>query len=345
MPNTITYLPQYESDFEYSTTILRQCVPLMAKFKIAPHPTNYAIWYDYSANTYPALNKTIEELISKKIPFTEDLSAELYSKHICNASLQNFTTISQQLNQLLTDTTDSVHESTEKVSEASSSFQKNSALLESASVDDKTRQVLTDVLNETKLMTQVTQSLASDLEHARHEMEQLKKELNKTREIARTDGLTGLLNRRSFDNELNNLMENASNSNHSLMILDLDHFKKVNDTFGHVVGDNVIRFTAQLIKKHLDDHHIAARYGGEELAAILPETDLEKSHAIAEKIRATLASSKLKQKNNDQSIGTITASIGITSLQQQDTPESFIARADEALYKAKESGRNKVISQ
>ena len=117
----------------------------------------------------------------------------------------------------------------------------------------------------------------------------LRDELSKTQELATIDALTGLLNRWAFDNKLAELIDKATNSKQCLLILDLDHFKKVNDTYGHIVGDKVIRYTAGLLKKHTVENHSAARYGGEELAVIMPNTELKDALDIAEKITQILS--------------------------------------------------------
>ena len=231
----------------------------------------------------------------------------------------------------------------EKVSNAGKNILANSTQLENLANLSEAKSVISGVVAETKQLLEVTQTLKSKLNEANDEMATLRDELLKTKELATTDALTGLLNRRAFDNELDNLVHNAMDNQHFLLILDLDHFKKVNDTFGHLVGDKVIRYTAGLLKKHTAEHHHSARYGGEEMAVIMPNTELKTALEVAENIRQSLASSQLKQKNSDLSIGQITVSIGVATLGNNDDSESFIERADSALYSAKETGRNKVV--
>jgi diguanylate cyclase len=153
-----------------------------------------------------------------------------------------------------------------------------------------------------------------------------------------------LLNRRAFDQRLTEIIERSEEGETScLSILDIDHFKRINDTYGHNIGDNVIKYVASLIKKMAASHHHVARYGGEELAIIMPHTSVENALEIAESIRSSLESSRLKRKDNNQPLGTITLSVGVAKLQTGDNAESLLVRADQALYKAKNNGRNRVV--
>lgn len=127
--------------------------------------------------------------------------------------------------------------------------------------------------------------------------------------------------------------------------MDIDHFKRNNDSFGHLIGDKVIKYFALLLKKHAAEHHHVARYGGEEMAIIMPDTTLAEAMSLAEQIRIFLESSQLKRKDNTESIGKVTVSTGIALFQLGDTADSILDRADKALYRAKETGRNRVVAE
>lgn len=185
------------------------------------------------------------------------------------------------------------------------------------------------------------QALASALDVMR---QQLKVREDSLRDFGLRDGLTGLRNRQYFDEALRAMLDRAVRSQEqvSLLLLDLDHFKQVNDVYGHLAGDAVLRHAAELfsaaIKRKSD---IVARYGGEEFAVILPDTDLAQAKAIAEQLRAHIAQHPAFFA--EQTIS-ITASIGVGSIcpTSDDTPETLIALADQAVYAAKHHGRNRV---
>ncbi len=336
-------MPSYEASPEYNAEILRRCIPLMIKNQVTPHPINYAIWYEYVVGNNVRLNAAIDRLIKNKKVFDDTVSLELYSNFVCNASVESFEKINSDLQELLEGTSVTVMDAQHKVSSAEDNFIVSSLQLEKIDDLSDVKSVLNDVVAETKQLLEVSQGLKVKLNEANEEMTLLRSELSKVREMASTDALTGLLNRRAFDNEMNELVLHSVNSAHCLMIMDLDHFKKINDNFGHLVGDKVIRYTAGLLKKHVLEHHHAARYGGEEMAVIMPDTELKTAVNIAETIRESLGKSQLKQKDNGESIGRVTISVGVTSMQKNDTVESFISRADNAMYSAKKNGRNKVV--
>lgn len=338
-----TFLPQYKSNPEYNAELLRQSIPLMMKNNISTHPINYAIWYEYVAGNNAHLNNAVDQLVKNNQSFDDSISLHLYKTHICNSSVNTFEEINTNLQKLLDSTKSSVQTTSNKVSNAGENFKVQSTQLAQVQNTDDIKFILSTILTETKQLTEVTHTLKTQLDDANDEMEQLRLELSKVKVMATTDVLTGLLNRRAFDTKLINLIENPPKGTHCLLMLDLDHFKKINDSFGHLIGDKVLRYTAGLLKKHTTDHHLTARYGGEEMAIIMSNTELKDAIEIAETIRSSLSKSQLKLKDNNQSIGKITVSIGITTLKNNDNFDSFIARADEALYSAKKSGRNKVI--
>lgn len=162
--------------------------------------------------------------------------------------------------------------------------------------------------------------------------------------LATTDGLTGLNNHRTFQERLEVEIARAKRFNHrlSLLIIDIDYFKKFNDNFGHRVGDEVLRRVACLLAESTRNIDFAARYGGEEFVLILPETAIEGAVLTAERIREVIARRKMNVNGKDLSV---TVSIGVASFPEDaDYREMLIERADNALYSAKKSGRNKVVA-
>nr|NJM02679.1 GGDEF domain-containing protein [Desulfobacula sp.] len=131
----------------------------------------------------------------------------------------------------------------------------------------------------------------------------------------------------------------------SIIMVDIDHFKKVNDTYGHLVGDSLLKSIANLLKSHLRKNDIASRYGGEEFLILLPETGIDGATAAAEKIRETLSTKEWKLKETGESMGKITVSMGIGLYKLNEPEEALIKRADDALYLAKSKGRNRIMTQ
>ncbi len=152
---------------------------------------------------------------------------------------------------------------------------------------------------------------------------------------ARYDALTGVFNRQTFVKKFERLLKNEKKLPLSLILFDLDHFKKINDTYGHNMGDKVLKQTAAVVKKALKDRGIVARWGGEEFIVLLPQADKNKAFEIAQELR------RLISKLNVDGIS-ISASFGVTTVEKNERLENAVNRADEALYMAKEKGRNRV---
>jgi len=173
------------------------------------------------------------------------------------------------------------------------------------------------------------------LQQARADKEELER-------LANFDSLTGLYNRQAILDKLRELINLAKRykEDFSLSMLDIDHFKRVNDRYGHLTGDEVLEKIAALIRRNIRDTDIAGRYGGEEFIIILPQTDLSSAMVVAERIRNIIEDAEMKDSAGD--VFVITVSQGLSSWEQGEDAYSLISRADEALYKAKENGRNRV---
>ncbi len=173
---------------------------------------------------------------------------------------------------------------------------------------------------------------------------ELRESVNNTMALAVTDDLTGLYNRRYFDRHLTMMLGKAQSQDRDMavMMLDIDHFKSVNDAHGHDVGDTVLREFALRVKRNVRGVDLACRFGGEEFVVLMPDTDYRQAESVAERVRAAVA-----ERNFDIGGGkdiSVTVSLGVTLNERlTDTPESVLKRADVALYRAKREGRNRVV--
>ena len=184
--------------------------------------------------------------------------------------------------------------------------------------------------------------LADKVSHRTRELEEANEKL---RRLAVTDGLTGLYNHRFFTEKLDQEVMRAERFNHpiSVLMLDVDYFKKFNDTHGHPAGDEVLKRLAFILVENVREVDTVARYGGEEFVVVLPQTDKKHAEQVAEKIRSIVASTKFPNAET-QPKGKLTVSIGVACLPMDGhTPAEIVLSADNALYKAKGEGRNKVV--
>lgn len=207
-----------------------------------------------------------------------------------------------------------------------------------ADVEDKFRKIL----EELSVLRNQNNSLISKLEEYHREIINLNTELKIAKQEANMDFLTGLHNRRSFERALSDLIRDFYEMKYyfSFILVDIDDFKKINDKYGHTVGDIVLREVAYVFKAFLRANTIIARTGGEEFGIVLPGTTLEDALSVAERIRNILENREINLGNNN--VIKITASFGVTQIKEGDDINSVYSRADKALYKAKNNGKNRV---
>ena len=173
---------------------------------------------------------------------------------------------------------------------------------------------------------------------------ELRESVNNTMALAVTDELTGLYNRRYFDRHLNVMLSKAQEQDRdiALMILDIDHFKAVNDNHGHDVGDAVLREFAARLRRNIRGVDLACRFGGEEFVVLMPDTDTGQAEAVAERVRQSMVEKPFEVGPTRPLSVTVSAGVALKE-SQADTPETLVKRADVALYRAKREGRNRVI--
>jgi len=165
--------------------------------------------------------------------------------------------------------------------------------------------------------------------------------------LASTDPMTQLYNRRYFTNVTKHILGLAKRQEQplSLIMADIDKFKNINDTYGHHIGDEVIVYLAKIMKKQQRESDIICRYGGEEFVILLPNTDLKNAKLIAENLRKTIETSSIELENNEKLNFTLSLGVSVVDVKNEDNIFEVLQRADEALYEAKESGRNKICSK
>ncbi|MGD1923437.1 MAG: GGDEF domain-containing protein [Paracoccaceae bacterium] len=211
---------------------------------------------------------------------------------------------------------------------------------------DQLRLAIKKLLDENERMRRESEDLSMSLEMSRDTITAMRESLESMREEGLRDALTGLHNRRHFDQVLPKEIRRACDEGQplSLCIADIDHFKSINDTFGHPTGDAVLRFIGSLLSENLKGRDIPVRYGGEEFAIVLPRTPRDVAMKLADHLRQQLADKRLVVSDSGESLGRITASFGIAELLPGEDPSELISRADAKLYTAKRSGRNCVVS-
>ncbi len=307
----------------------------MGEFGIVPTPDNFAIWYEYHAGVNPELKRTIDVVISNRRGFDGPALEELHTSFFSNTREQevlrltslNVMAAAQQVLDLLD-------------AEKAMDIGNIRAVVGDQDPSDQSfarlTKVLAHLIAETGEMAKRSDRLALRMRHSAEKIEGLERTLDKARRDATVDGLTGIANRRSFDLDVNELAAQAMNTGEDLclIILDVDHFKLFNDTWGHQTGDEVLKLVATTIQQNVRGQDRAARYGGEEFAVILPCTPMAGATTVGENIRQAMERQQFVARESQQTIGGITVSLGVACYDPGEPLLDWIGRADSALYQA-----------
>ena len=338
---------KYAHSKEQSAEFLRQVLPLMSKQSAALHPISYAVWYEYVAGINPEIRKAIDGVSANGKTLDDTAVYALYAQHVAEADETEIQRISASVQEVLADISLSTREAGEQAKQYGSALQRwGDRVSTPTGAETKSAPDFRDILQSTGLMKESVDGLKSRLDQSQTQIETLRIELLRAREEAMSDALTGLLNRKGLERKLVEQLgpDMKLPGNLSLLMLDIDHFKRVNDSYGHLFGDKVIRAVAQVIKGNIKGQDIGVRYGGEEFLILLPETPGDGALVVAEKLRSLIASSRIKRINSEEMLESITISVGFASYQDGEELETLIGRADAALYASKSNGRNRVTA-
>jgi diguanylate cyclase len=201
------------------------------------------------------------------------------------------------------------------------------------------------LITENNKMRKETTDLQGSLKESQLQIENLRSNLAEAEETGMRDALTAVWNRRAFDKMLAHQVQESQRKQEALSLIfaDIDHFKKINDRFGHQIGDEVIRLVAATLSRNVKGKDIVARYGGEEFALILPQTSIENAVSVAQQIKLQLEKQRWAIGKQREVLGTVTASLGVAQLQPRETRDGLVQRTDKKLYDAKNKGRNCIV--
>jgi len=327
--------------------LARNALDDMERIGVWPTPLNFELWIHWLGDPEGALGQEMTRLLSDGTAFTDGTAEMLAAEYLPRGRLSDeIRDAGAVLNrELLT-----VSEAISKAQKSQAAYGKTlagaSAHLETV---DEPAAIIGLVTTLTKATTQVqaeNASLERRLETSTREVARLREHLEQVRRDAMTDALTNLANRKAFDEELLRACDEAEKSRQpmSLAVLDIDHFKRFNDTWGHQTGDQVLRYVASVIGRVSKDPRVAARYGGEEFAIIFPSESASIVEIALNQIREEIGSRSLRRRSTNDELGAVTISGGLAQRRPGESGSSLLDRADEALYASKRSGRNKVTN-
>jgi diguanylate cyclase len=332
-----------DPDYDYAASIAGRAVRSMAEQRIPPTPTNFAVWFQYFAGNHDDLRNAIDLLIDHNRPFDARTNQDLFETYVAPQVSAAVSSTSERLHGLMGAAKEFL---TTAIADNHSQMQAISQVADQGKAGVDPKALVAQLMNElARAATRATRLEAGFAEKTR-ELDVIRDSLSRSEERARTDTLTGLANRRALDEFLRKAQTTAEwGEPLSVLLLDIDHFKTFNDHFGHGVGDQVLRLMAKVLREKVRAQDLPARYGGEELIAVLPDADLAACAEIAERIRHAISECTITRRSTGETLPGISVSIGVAQYRAGETTTDLIERCDRALYLAKGGGRNRVVTE
>jgi len=324
--------------------LARRVLEDMERRQMWPTPLNYELWLHYKGAPEGLLAREIERLLAQGDAITEGVVDELSAAYLPKTKLnEQIRDAGAQLNRELT----AVAQAIKQAQTSSEMYGETLASAGQELTADVPPSTLKDLVHTlaaaTRRVQTETKALEKRLEDSSAEVGRLRQHLEQVRRDATTDALTTLANRKAFDDELARACEIAATTGEALALafVDIDLFKRFNDSWGHQTGDQVLRYVANVIGRVAAPPRFAARFGGEEFAMIFPRQRAIDVLPMVEEVRLEVSSRTLKRRSTNEDLGAITVSAGIAEFKPGDDVHALIERVDEALYASKHAGRNR----
>lgn len=332
---------KYQHSIERSTEYFRLALPLMTKQAAGLHPISYAVWYGYVSGDNPNLRLEVDKQLQGNAGvLDEERTQALFWKFVAESDPNAAEKMTDGVDRVL----HGMAESAALAGTETARYGSTLARLSDQMGGDQAHPVLRELLETTHHMQRAIDQLRKRLDESQTEIKGLRDDLERTRRESLLDSLTGLANRRAFEQRLEvcvaQAQAGAAGAPPCLVLCDIDHFKRINDRFGHGFGDQVIRAVAQVLKTQAPEHAMAARIGGEEFALLLPAASLQASQVLAEKVRQTVGASRIRRHGQTDTQTRVSLSLGVAGWKNGQNAADLLDRADRALYEAKNSGRD-----
>jgi diguanylate cyclase len=333
-----------------SYEVVKKLLPFMANRGIPATPKNYRLFYDYLTYAQPKINKAINKLLAKDVKFDSRISNSLYNFfYVETPEAAQLGALNQAADAFI-NVSDRMVESLNTARDQNDHFLEvltsTSRQMADIGHPDEIKPYLANLMAETEQTLATTDVFSSRLKEAEDLISSLKEDLKNQTLLANTDELTKLGNRHRLRLKGPRLIRQAVEAGQPVaaVIFDLDWFKKVNDTWGHNQGDQVLKVCAGLIKAAARSTDLAVRLGGEEFLLLCANLDLATAVKVAEQVRESIATTKIGLIDGKGQTMFITVSGGVAAYEPGEDITALIARADAALYQAKNSGRNRICS-
>jgi diguanylate cyclase len=335
---------RYKESAAQSAELLRLIVPRIAAHGGHFTPWAYSVWYEHLAGMNPRMSEELEARLRINAAVTSADIVDLYDAHIQSSEMRSVTQLQAGLGELLRKLGEIAAQSSKGAAQYYDALVAHEQELASIVDADTLRDVLDALKTSTVSVRMNASMLHTEIEAGREQMRSLHQQLNTLKGEALADPLTGLNNRRGFERCCERLYgdRNGVCRGAALLLLDIDYFKQINDSYGHLFGDQVLRAAAQVISTSVKGRDVAVRFGGDEFLVLLPDTSVEGALAVAEHIRAGFGRARIRRGGSDTCLEQVTLSVGVAVSDSSEMLEQALHRVDQALYRAKAEGRNRI---
>lgn len=337
--------PADDSDYDQAARIARKVLDYADRHRSPPKPRAYEVWYTYVTGDDPALSARMESELVKSDVVDLGTIEQIYQDHFLHKRLSSgMNRIGDELDAELREMQAVIRDGLGSNNRFLASLGQAQGKINSASRNHDAKRILMNLLELGREHAAQTEAVSGELTKARAQVLELQRELHRLRNTAYLDHLTQISNRRHLDEMLDREITIAESTGQplSFALADLDHFKGLNDTHGHAIGDAVLKHFAGLLKKSIKGQDIPARYGGEEFAIVFPKTTLFGAARVSDSIRTAFHDTEFVLSHDKSPIGRLSVSFGVTQFLPGETKASLLRRADDLLYQAKRRGRNRV---
>ena len=329
----------YQQSREESAEILRRVLQLMSPHPAGYHPLSYTVWYEHAAQLNPPLSQEVEKLLASASPVSDADVRRLHALHIAARDVEMFELAQRDLRELIGRTEQDTADAEETLGHFTETL---AAAAQQMAEPEAVPALIGSLLAQSEQVCSRLSALHAQLARQREEVVGIIERLERAHIEPQRDPLTQLANL----NGLHRAIEGEDNPDGlmhvALLAIDIDYFKRINDTHGHVVGDKVLVKVAEILRERLAGDDLAARIGGDEFAVLLPGKSLAAAAALAETVRSAAQRMLIVHPDGAQFAGDVTLSIGAAAARAGDSLETLRHRADSALYDAKSAGRNRV---
>ena len=330
---------------EKSGMIAQQVMHRISQDSLKPNPAVFSVLYSHYTGSHSDISAVINDLDQQNKSLTTTLCEELYEKHLSsNREKVFFDDSARKVQAVAAEIVELIRGAGIAHKEYNQLLQRQSDNFANSTDMDEVKKIISELVTDTRRMMDENHKLEEKLHDSAHELQQMRNDVHHLRAETMRDTLTGVPNRRAFDSELQIRATESLERQRPLclIMIDIDHFKTFNDTYGHPVGDQVLRLVARTLEEGLRSTEMLCRYGGEEFAVIVPNIKLRDCEKVANRLRERIAVKDIVNQSKNEKLGRLTISLGVAQLNPGEALAEFIDRADRALYRSKEGGRNLV---